>query len=150
MKDITNSMKMTIPAYSRNESLARMCVSAFAAQLDPTIEEINDIKAAVSEAVTNCIVHAYKEKIGDIQLELKIVGNDTLYIRIKDKGCGISDVKKAMEPLFTTSPETERSGLGFSVMESFMDKLKVKSADGKGTAVTMTKRLVKRNEQTDR
>lgn len=143
-------MKMTIPAYSRNESLARMCVSAFASQLDPTIEEINDIKAAVSEAVTNCIVHAYEEKIGDIQLELRIIENDTLYIKIKDKGCGIPDVRKAMEPLFTTSPETERSGLGFSVMESFMDKLKVKSTCGNGTTVTMTKRLVKRNEQTDR
>lgn len=150
MKDITNFMKMTIPGYSRNEGLARMCVSAFASQLDPTIEEINDIKAAVSEAVTNCIVHAYRDKIGDIQLELRILENDTLYIRIKDKGCGIPDVKKAMEPLFTTSPETERSGLGFSVMESFMDKLRVKSTEGKGTTVIMTKRLVKRNEQTDR
>lgn len=150
MKDITNSMKITIPAYSRNEGLARMCATAFASQLDPTIEEINDIKAAVSEAVTNCIVHAYKDKMGDIQMELRIVGSDTLYIRIKDKGCGIPDVKKAMEPLFTTSPETERSGLGFSVMESFMDKLKVKSSEGKGTTVTMTKRLVTRNEQTDR
>lgn len=150
MKEVTNSMKMTITGYSRNESLARMCVSAFASQLDPTIEEINDIKAAVSEAVTNCIVHGYKDTIGDIQIELKIIENDTLYIRIKDKGCGIPDIKKAMEPLFTTSPETERSGLGFSVMESFMDKLKVKSSVGKGTSVTMTKRLVKRNEQTDR
>ncbi len=150
MKDITNYMKMTIAGYSRNESLARMCVSAFVSQLDPTIEEINDIKAAVSEAVTNCIVHGYKDRIGDIQMELKIIENDTLYIKIKDKGCGIPDVKKAMEPLFTTSPEAERSGLGFSVMESFMDKLRVKSTVGKGTSVTMTKRLVKRNEQTDR
>ncbi len=150
MKDITNYMKMTIAGYSRNEGLARMCVSAFVSQLDPTIEEINDIKAAVSEAVTNCIVHGYKDRIGDISMELKIIENQTLYIRIKDKGCGIPDVKKAMEPLFTTSPETERSGLGFSVMESFMDKLKVKSTVGKGTSVTMTKRLVKRNEQIDR
>ncbi|MBQ8904584.1 MAG: anti-sigma F factor [Oscillospiraceae bacterium] len=150
MKDVTNSMKMTIAGYSRNEALARMCVSAFASQLDPTIEEINDIKAAVSEAVTNCIVHGYKDTIGDITIELKIKENTTLYIKIKDKGCGIPDVKKAMEPLFTTSPETERSGLGFSVMESFMDKLKVTSKVGKGTSVTMTKRLVKRNEQTDR
>ena len=143
-------MKMTIAGYSKNEALARMCVSAFASQLDPTIEEINDIKAAVSEAVTNCIVHGYKDTIGDIQIELKIIENSTLYIKIKDKGCGIPDVKKAMEPLFTTSPETERSGLGFSVMESFMDKLKVNSKVGSGTSVTMTKRLVKRNEQTDR
>ena len=142
-------MKMTIAGYSRNEGLARMCVCAFASQLDPTIEEINDIKAAVSEAVTNCIVHAYPDKIGDIFIELKILENNTLYIKIKDKGCGIPDVKRAMEPLFTTSPETERSGLGFSVMESFTDKVKVKSTVGKGTTVTMTKRLVRRNEQTD-
>ena len=149
MKNVTNSMKMTIAGYSRNEGLARMCVCAFASQLDPTIEEINDIKAAVSEAVTNCIVHAYPDKIGDIFIELKILENNTLYIKIKDKGCGIPDVKRAMEPLFTTSPETERSGLGFSVMESFTDKVKVKSTVGKGTTVTMTKRLVRRNEQTD-
>ena len=141
MKDITNSMKITIPAYSMNEGLARKCATAFASQLDPTIEEINDIKAAVSEAVTNCIVHAYKDKIGDIQMELRIVGSDTLYIRIKDKGCGIPDVKKAMEPLFTTSPETERSGLGFSVMESFTDKIKVRSVVGNGTIVTLEKKI---------
>ena len=150
MKDINNYMKMTVAGHSRNEALARMCVSAFAAQLDPTIEEINDIKAAVSEAVTNCIVHAYPDKIGDIFIELKILGDDTLYIKIKDKGCGIPDVKKAMEPLFTTSPETERAGLGFAVMESFMDKLSVKSKVGSGTSVIMTKRLSGRNEQTDR
>ena len=146
MKDIKNYMKMTLLGCSKNESLARMCVSAFAAQLDPTIEEISDIKAAVSEAVTNCIVHAYPEKIGNINIDLKILGSDILYIRIKDNGCGIPDVKKAMEPLFTTSPETERAGLGFAVMESFMDKLSVKSSVGKGTTVTMTKRINGRNE----
>ena len=143
-------MKMTIKGYSKNEGLARMCVSAFASQLDPTIEEINDIKAAVSEAVTNCIVHAYPDKIGDIFIELRIMGENTLYIKIKDKGRGIPDVKQAMEPLFTTSPETERSGLGFSVMESFMDKIKVNSKVNSGTSVVMTKRLNGRNEQTDR
>lgn len=150
MQDIRNYMKMTISGYSKNEALARMCVSAFAAQLDPTIEEISDIKAAVSEAVTNCIVHAYPDKIGDIFIELKIIGENTIYIKIKDKGIGIPDVKKAMEPLFTTSPETERAGLGFAVMESFMDKLSVRSKEGSGTTVTMTKRLNGRYEQTDK
>ncbi|MBO5266291.1 MAG: anti-sigma F factor [Ruminiclostridium sp.] len=145
-----NYMKMTISGQSKNEALARMCVSAFAAQLDPTIEEISDIKAAVSEAVTNCIVHAYPDKIGDIFIELKIIGEDTIYIKIKDKGIGIPDVKKAMEPLFTTSPETERAGLGFAVMESFMDRLSVRSKEGSGTTVIMTKRLNGRYEQTDK
>ncbi len=141
MQDIRNYMKMTISGYSKNEALARMCVSAFAAQLDPTIDEISDIKAAVSEAVTNCIVHAYPDKIGDIFIELKIIGDNTLYIKIKDKGVGIPDVKQAMEPLFTTSPETERAGLGFAVMESFTDKLSVRSREGSGTTVTMMKML---------
>ncbi len=138
---------MTIAGYSKNESLARMCVAAFASQLDPTIEEISDIKSAVSEAVTNCIVHAYPNSIGDISIQLRIVNSDRLYIKIKDSGVGIADVKKAMEPLFTTSPETERAGLGFAVMESFMDKLSVRSKPGKGTTVTMVKRLNGRNEQ---
>lgn len=141
---------MTIAGYSKNESLARMCVAAFTAQLDPTIEEISDIKSAVSEAVTNCIVHAYPNRIGDISIQLRIVGKDSLYIKIKDSGVGIPDVKKAMEPLFTTSPETERAGLGFAVMESFMDKLSVRSTVGRGTTVTMVKRLNGRNEQTER
>ncbi len=145
-----NYMKMTMAGYSRNESLARMCVAAFAAQMDPTIEELSDIKAAVSEAVTNCIVHAYPDTIGEIVLSMKIVGENGLYIRIKDSGCGIPDVKKAMEPLFTTSPDSERAGLGFAVMESFMDKLTVRSTVGRGTTVTMIKRLNGRNEQTDR
>lgn len=138
---------MTIAGYSKNESLARMCVAAFASQLDPTIEEISDIKSAVSEAVTNCIVHAYPNSIGDISIQLRIVNSDRLYIKIKDSGVGIADVKKAMEPLFTTSPETERAGLGFAVMESFMDKLSVRSKPSKGTTVTMVKRLNGRNEQ---
>lgn len=138
---------MTIAGYSKNESLARMCVAAFASQLDPTIEEISDIKSAVSEAVTNCIVHAYPDSIGEITIQLRIVNGDSLYIKIKDNGVGIADVKKAMEPLYTTSPETERAGLGFAVMESFMDKLSVRSKIGKGTTVTMVKRLNGRNEQ---
>lgn len=144
--EINNYMKMTIAGYSKNESLARMCVAAFASQLDPTIEEISDIKSAVSEAVTNCIVHAYPNSIGEITIQLRIVNGDSLYIKIKDNGVGIADVKKAMEPLYTTSPETERAGLGFAVMESFMDKLSVRSKIGKGTTVTMVKRLNGRNE----
>lgn len=145
--EINNYMKMTIAGYSKNESLARMCVAAFASQLDPTIEEISDIKAAVSEAVTNCIVHAYPNSIGEISIQLRIADGEKLYIKIKDNGVGIADVKRAMEPLFTTSPETERAGLGFAVMESFMDKLSVRSKLGKGTTVTMMKRLNGRNEQ---
>ncbi|MCM1335052.1 MAG: anti-sigma F factor [Bacteroides sp.] len=148
--EVKNYMKMTIAGYSRNEALARMCVSAFAAQLDPTIEELSDIKAAVSEAVTNCIVHAYRDTIGEITLLLRIVGDNGLYIRIKDNGCGIEDVKKAREPLFTTSPDSERAGLGFAVMESFTDQLSVRSTVGRGTTVTMIKRLNGRNEQTER
>ncbi len=152
MKTVNNSMKMTLAGLSRNESLARICVAAFAAQLDPTVEEINDIKAAVSEAVTNCIVHGYRDTVGEIGINLKIIGEDILYIRISDKGTGIADVGKAMEPMFTTCPDEERAGLGFSGMQSFTDSLKVRSAPGKGTTVTMTKALRRRgqNGQTDR
>ena len=144
MKNVTTRMKMTIAGYSNNESLARMCVAAFAAQLDPTVEEISDIKAAVSEAVTNCIVHGYRDTIGDIEITLKILDGDTLYIRISDKGTGIEDIKQAMQPMFTTCPEGERAGLGFAVMESFTDSLRVHSKPGRGTAVTMTKALRRR------
>ena len=144
MKKVTNRMKMTIAGYSNNESLARMCVAAFAAQLDPTVEEISDIKAAVSEAVTNCIVHGYRDTIGDIDITLKILDGDTLYIRISDKGTGMEDIKQAMQPMFTTCPEGERAGLGFAVMESFTDSLRVYSKPGRGTAVTMTKALRRR------
>ena len=144
MKTVTNQMKLTLAGYSKNEGLARMCVSAFAAQLDPTIEEINDIKAAVSEAVTNCIVHGYPDCIGDIEIKLRILDDDTLYIRISDKGVGIADIEQAMQPMFTSAPEDERAGLGFAVMESFTDSLKVRSKPGKGTSVTMTKALKRR------
>ncbi len=117
-----------------------MAVAAFAAQLDPTIEEINDIKTAVSEAVTNCIVHAYRDKIGTIFLTVKLFEEGKISIKIRDSGCGIENVEQAMEPLFTTAGE-ERAGLGFAVMESFMDKLTVRSKPGKGTTVSMEKRL---------
>ena len=137
----TNKFTMTLPAKSANESFARACISAFASQLDPTIEEINDIKTAVSEAVTNCIVHAYKEKeIGKIYITAFLNDNNSIKIRIRDKGCGIENVTKAMEPLYT-SLGGERAGLGFAVMESFMDSIKVSSTVGKGTSVTMVKKI---------
>jgi stage II sporulation protein AB (anti-sigma F factor) len=138
---IKNYMRLVIPARSQNESFARTALSAFAAQLDPTIEEINDIKAAVSEAVTNCIVHAYKDSMGDIEIVAQIKSDDCIYIRIKDKGCGIADIIQAKTPLFTTCAEGERAGLGFAVMESFMDKLRVYSRVGGGTTITLIKRL---------
>lgn len=138
---IINSMKITFPALSRNEALARSCVAAFAAAADPTVEDLTDIRSAVCEAVTNSIVHGYREKAGDITLTLKMSDDNCIYIKITDKGAGIADVKKAMEPLFTTAPEEERAGLGFAVMEAFTDSLKVTSKLGKGTSVIMKKRL---------
>ncbi len=135
-----NEMKLVFPSRSANESYARVAVAAFAAQLDPTIEEINDIKTAVSEAVTNCIVHGYRDKIGMIFLTVKLFEEGKISIKIRDSGCGIENVEQAMEPLFTTAGE-ERAGLGFAVMESFMDKLTVRSKPGKGTTVSMEKRL---------
>ncbi|MCL2109870.1 MAG: anti-sigma F factor [Oscillospiraceae bacterium] len=144
--NITNNfLQMKIPSRSQNEGFARAAASAFAAQLDPTVEEINDIKAAVSEAVTNCIVHGYPDSIGVIDITAKIINTDTFYIRIKDKGTGIADIKQAMLPLFTTCAEGERAGLGFAVMESFMDKLRVTSKPGKGTTVAMSKRVKSRD-----
>lgn len=143
---ILNEMKLKFPSRSQNESFSRMAVAAFITPLDPTVEELSDIKAAVCEAVTNCIVHAYKNEIGEINITARILENNTVYIKIKDNGAGIQDVKQAMEPLFTTSPEGERAGLGFAVMESFTDKLNVTSKQGKGTSVTMLKRLSTKNE----
>ncbi|MEM0529870.1 anti-sigma F factor [Zongyangia sp. HA2173] len=139
--NIINEMKLKIPGKSVNEGFARSAVAAFAAQLDPTVAEIADIKTAVSEAVTNCIVHAYRDTIGTIYIETRVLENRVFMIKIKDRGCGIEDVKQAMEPLFTTAPGEERAGLGFSVMESFMDKVTVRSTLGKGTVVTLTKKI---------
>ncbi len=136
---IKDEIKIVIPSRSRNESFARVAVGAFVARLDPTLEEMNDIKTAVSEAVTNCIVHAYRDTIGLIYITVSAEG-DTVKIKIKDRGCGIPDIEKAREPLFTTGGE-ERAGLGFAVMESFTDSLKVRSAVGKGTTVTMQKKI---------
>ena len=139
MKPI-NEMKLVIPSRSTNESFARVAVASFVAQLDPTIEELTEIKTAVSEAVTNCIVHAYREQIGSINIAVKLYEQGRILIRVRDTGCGIENIEKAMEPLFTTAGE-ERAGLGFAVMESFMDKLKVLSKPGKGTTITMEKKL---------
>lgn len=141
-----NSMKITFPAMSKNESLARSVAAAFAAQADPTVEELTDIRSAVCEAVTNAIVHGYRNSEGEITLTLKMTEGNCLYIKITDKGCGIPDIKQAMEPLFTTAPEEERAGLGFAVMEAFTDSLKVTSRVGKGTSVTMKKQLTNRFE----
>ncbi len=140
-----NEMRMTIESRSVNENFARVAVTAFTAQLDPTIEEINDIKTAVSEAVTNCIVHAYPNSVGKIYISASIYDNMTVRIKIRDCGVGIFDVKQAMEPLFT-SLGGERAGLGFAVMESFMDKIKVRSKVDKGTTVTLEKKIRGRNE----
>lgn len=141
---IVNSAELTFVSRSVNERFARMSVAAFASQLDPTVEELAEIKTAVSEAVTNCIVHAYRDEIGKIAMTLRLIDSDTVYIKISDKGCGIEDIGQAMEPMFTTSPGDERAGLGFAVMESFMNTLKVRSKVGKGTTVIMTKKIVAR------
>ncbi len=137
---IVNEFKMTVDSRSVNESFSRATVAAFTAQLDPTVEEINDIKTAVSEAVTNCIVHGYRMNVGKIYINVKIHHDRRVVITIKDRGCGIADIKKAREPLFTTLGG-ERAGLGFSVMESFTDKLTVRSAPQKGTTVTLVKKI---------
>ncbi|MBQ2815610.1 MAG: anti-sigma F factor [Clostridia bacterium] len=139
MKPI-NEVKINLLSCSSNEAFARVAVASFIAQLDPTIEEINDIKTAVSEAVTNCIVHAYSERIDTVYITVRIFENRLVKITVRDRGCGIDDVKKAMEPLYTTAGG-ERAGLGFAVMGSFMDKLNVRSKLGKGTTVILTKQL---------
>ncbi len=139
--EILNEIKFIMPSLSVNESAARAVVSSFLVQADPTVEELSDIRTAVSEAVTNSIVHGYRHKKGKIELTVRLLKDREIYIKIRDKGCGIADIKQAMEPLFTTAPEEERSGLGFSVMESFMDRLQVKSQPEKGTTVIMRKRL---------
>ena len=139
--EILNEIKFIMPSLSVNESAARAVVSSFLVQADPTVEELSDIRTAVSEAVTNSIVHGYRHKKGKIELTVRLLKDREIYIKIRDKGCGIADVKQAMESLFTTAPEEERSGLGFSVMESFMDRLQVKSQPEKGTTVIMRKRL---------
>lgn len=139
MKKI-NELKMVFDSRSVNESFSRMAVSAFSSQLDMTVEELGDIKTVVSEAVTNCIVHAYKDTIGKIYITCSVFEEGIVRVTVRDKGCGIEDVEKAREPLYT-SVGGDRSGLGFSVMESFSDKLRVRSKVGVGTTVTIEKRI---------
>lgn len=136
-----NEISLTFPALSINESMARSFAGGFLSQLNPTVEEIADVKCAVSEAVTNCIVHAYKNSFGDVHMVMKIMPDRTFKVEIKDRGVGIPDISAAMEPMFTTDAKDERSGMGFTIMESFMDSVTVRSTPGKGTKLTMTKRL---------
>lgn len=138
-----NEAKITFLSRSANEGFARTAAACFAAQLDPTLDEINDIKTAVSEAVTNCIVHAYPNELGNVTMRLRLYEGNLLEIVIKDTGVGIPDVEKARKPLYTTGGD-ERSGMGFTIMESFMDTLKVKSVKDKGTTVTMRRRISQR------
>ena len=138
---VENEMEMILPSLSVNEGMARAAVAAFCAQLNPTAVELADLKCAVSEAVTNCIVHAYREGAGEIRLTVKLCEGRLVQVEIRDRGCGIPDVKQAREPLFTTDAQGERSGMGFTVMESFCDSVKVHSKVGKGTTVTLLKRL---------
>lgn len=140
-KILTNQITCTFLSHSRNESLARGIISGFLLPLDPDVEELADLRCAVSEAVTNCIVHAYAGKTGVITLSAKSFDDRTVKISVSDKGCGIDDVEKARQPLFTTLPGEDRCGMGFSIMESFSDRLSVSSGKGKGTKVTMIRRL---------
>ena len=140
---IENQVSLEFPSRSANEGFARAAAACFAAQLDPTLEEVNDIKTAVSEAVTNAIVHAYPDTLGKILLKLRIREGGTLEIVVKDWGVGIADVEQARTPLFTTGNE-ERSGMGFTIMESFMDTLRVRSAPGRGVVVTMARKISRR------
>lgn len=148
---ILNEIKLVFPADSRNEGLSRSVAASFAAQLDPSVSEVGEIKTAVSEAVTNCIVHAYRGTASaknKIEMTVRALEDNTLYIKIRDSGCGIPDVKKAMEPLYTSAPEEERAGLGFAVMESFMDSVTVRSTPDKGTTVVMKRKILSDREDT--
>jgi stage II sporulation protein AB (anti-sigma F factor) len=135
-----NEMKVEFPSKSENESFARVVVAAFASQLDPTLDELQDVKTAVSEAVTNAIIHGYEDRTGTVTIECKISGN-WLTVEIADDGKGIEDLELARQPLYTSKPDMERSGMGFTVMESFMDGLEVESERGKGTRVKMKKQF---------
>lgn len=147
MKKAMNEMKLTFPSRSANEGFARSAVASFLSQLDPAVDELADLRTAVSEAVTNCIVHAYRDTIGTITIQMRLFADGRVVIKIRDRGCGIVDVEQAMEPLFTTGGD-DRSGLGFSVMESFTDRLRVSSKAGRGTVVTMEKYIVVKGKAT--
>ena len=138
-----NEVVVQFPSLSANEALARQIASAFTAQLDPTLDELGDVKTAVSEAVTNAIVHAYPDRIGPVALRLRRLPGNVLEITVKDRGCGIADLAKAREPMFTTGG-AERSGMGFTIMESFMDSVRVRSVPGKGTTVSLRKKFAVR------
>lgn len=139
MKD-TNEMELVFDSRSENEGFARVAVAAFMTQLNPTLEEVSDVKTAISEAVTNAIIHGYENKVHKIKIRCRIEGK-TIYIEVEDKGKGMKDIEQAMEPLFTTKPELERSGMGFAFMQAFMDKLQVESEPGKGTTIYMERRI---------
>ena len=138
---VINQMQVKLPALSVNEGMARATVAAFVSQLDPEITELADIKCAVSEAVTNSIVHGYRSSDGIVTVTVKLLEERVVKIEIKDKGCGIADITQARQPLFTTDAAGERSGMGFTVMESFCDDVRVRSRPGEGTAVTLYKCL---------
>jgi stage II sporulation protein AB (anti-sigma F factor) len=139
--EVINEVRLTFPSVSANEAFARSAAASFCAQLNPTFDELSDIKCAVSEAVTNAVVHGYRDALGEIQLLMKLTDDRVFRAEIRDRGCGIPDVEEAMRPLFTTDPENERSGMGFTIIENFMDSLRVVSSPGKGTRVIMTKKL---------
>lgn len=145
MLTVQNQMRVRLESRSVNEGFARQTVAAFLAQLDPTMEELNDIKTVVSEAVTNAIVHGYRDRLGYITVSVRLFEGRTVEIKVRDQGCGIADVAQARQPMFTTGDDT-RSGMGFTIMESFTDRLRVRSAPGKGTLVTLTKTLSGRRE----
>lgn len=141
-KKTVNEMNLTFRAISRNECFARQAVCAFAAQLDPTLEELSDLRVLISEGVTNCIVHAYRGQIpGNVELSVKYYDDRTLKLKIRDRGCGIEDIERCMQPLYTTDPEGERGGMGFPIMKSLSDRLSVISHPGKGTTLTLVKRF---------
>jgi stage II sporulation protein AB (anti-sigma F factor) len=146
MKKI-NEMRLSFQSRSVNERFARSAVASFAASLDPTLEEITDLRTAVSEAVTNSIIHGYKESIGTVYITAAIYPDSRIVIRIRDAGCGIEDIGRAMEPLYTSDPGGERAGLGFAVMQSLCDKVKVTSKGGRGTSVVLTKKILSKAEQ---
>ena len=139
--EVQNELCMTLPSLSVNEGIARAAVAAFCAQLNPTAVELADLKCAVSEAVTNCIVHAYRDGVGEIRITVKLCEGRMVQVEIRDRGCGIADVRQARQPLYTTGAENERSGMGFTVMESFCDSVRVHSRVGRGTTVILFKRL---------
>ena len=136
-----NEMKLRFPSKSCNEAFARSAVAAFIMNLDPTLNELSDLKTAVSEAVTNCIVHGYRRRSGTVYISGRILEGGRVTVKIRDKGCGIADVAQAMQPLFTTAADEERAGLGFAVMQSFCDRVRVSSKPERGTTVTLEKQI---------